>query len=418
MVDLFDKLKMEAGPLAKYSHLPDDYFFFPKLEGDIGPRMKFNGKEVLNWSLNNYLGLANHPEVRKTDADAAAQYGMGLPMGARMMSGNSLNHLELEKQLAAFEMKEDVMLLNFGYQGVVSIIDAIVDRKDVIVYDAESHACIIDGVRLHMGKRFVYLHNDMESLEKQLQRATKLAEETGGAILVITEGVFGMSGKQGDLKGVVELKKKYKFRLFVDDAHGFGTMGKTGAGTGEEQGVQDQIDLYFSTFAKSMASIGAFVAGPKNIIKYLRYSVRSQIYAKSLPMPLVVGALKRLELLKTQPELKNNLWKIVNAMQRGLKERGFNIGTTSSPVTPVLFKGGVGEAANMSMDLRENFNIFCSVVIYPVVPKDVIMFRIIPTAVHTLADVEETLSAFSKLKTKLDSGFYKEEALVSVTKGA
>lgn len=417
MVDLFDKLKMEAGPLAKYSHLPDDYFFFPKLEGEIGPRMKFNGKEVLNWSLNNYLGLANHPEVRKADADSAAQYGMGLPMGARMMSGNSVHHIELERQLAAIEMKDDVMLLNFGYQGVVSIIDALVDRKDVIVYDAESHACIIDGVRLHMGKRFVYLHNDMESLEKQLQRATKLAEETGGGILVITEGVFGMSGKQGDLKGVVEMKKKYKFRLFVDDAHGFGTMGKTGAGTGEEQGVQDDIDLYFSTFAKSMASIGAFVAGPKNIIKYLRYSVRSQIYAKSLPMPLVIGALKRLELLKTKPELKENLWKIVRAMQSGLKERGFNIGTTSSPVTPVLFKGGVGEAANMSMDLRENFSIFCSVVIYPVVPKDVIMFRIIPTAVHTLADVEETLNAFSKLKTKLDSGFYKEEALVSVTKG-
>lgn len=416
MVDLFDKLKMEAGPLAKYSHLPDDYFFFPKLEGDIGPHMKFNGKDVLNWSLNNYLGLANHPEVRKADAEAAAQYGMGLPMGARMMSGNSVNHIELERQLAAFEQKEDVMLLNFGYQGVVSIIDALVDRKDVIVYDAESHACIIDGVRLHMGKRFVYTHNDMDSLEKQLQRATKLADETGGGILVITEGVFGMSGKQGDLKGVVALKGKYNFRLFVDDAHGFGTMGKTGAGTGEEQGVQDQVDLYFSTFAKSMASIGAFVAGTKNIIKYLRYSVRSQIYAKSLPMPLVVGALKRLELLKTNPSMKDNLWKIVEAMQNGLKERGFNIGTTTSPVTPVLFKGGVGEAANMSMDLRENYGIFCSVVIYPVVPKDVIMFRIIPTAVHTLEDVERTLSAFSKLKTKLDSGFYREEALVSVTK--
>jgi glycine C-acetyltransferase len=416
MVDLFDKLKMEAGPLAKYSHLPDDYFFFPKLEGEIGPHMKFNGKDVLNWSLNNYLGLANHPEVRKTDGEAAAQYGMGLPMGARMMSGNSVNHLELERQLAEFEKKEDVMLLNFGYQGVVSIIDALVDRKDVIVYDAESHACIIDGVRLHMGKRFVYTHNDMESLEKQLQRATKLADETGGGILVITEGVFGMSGKQGDLKGVVALKSKYNFRLFVDDAHGFGTMGKTGAGTGEEQGVQDQVDLYFSTFAKSMASIGAFVAGSKNVIKYLRYSVRSQIYAKSLPMPLVVGALKRLELLKTNPSMKDNLWKIVNAMQNGLKERGFNIGTTTSPVTPVLFKGGVGEAANMAMDLRENYGIFCSVVIYPVVPKDVIMFRIIPTAVHTLEDVERTLSAFSKLKTKLDSGFYKEEALVSVTK--
>ncbi len=417
MVDLFEKLRMEAGPLAKYSHLPDDYFFFPKLEGEIGPRMKFNGKTVLNWSLNNYLGLANHPEVRKTDAEAAAQYGMGLPMGARMMSGNSVHHLELERQLAEFEKKEDAMLLNFGYQGVVSIIDALVDRKDVIVYDAESHACIIDGVRLHMGKRFVYTHNDMESLEKQLQRATKLADETGGGILVITEGVFGMSGKQGDLIGVVELKKKYNFRLFVDDAHGFGTMGKTGAGASEEQGVQDQVDLYFSTFAKSMASIGAFVAGDKHILKYLRYSVRSQIYAKSLPMPLVIGAMKRLELLKTQPQLKDNLWKVTRAMQSGLKERGFNIGTTTSPVTPVLFKGGVGEAANMSMDLRENYGIFCSVVIYPVVPKDVIMFRIIPTAMHTLEDVEMTLTAFSKLKEKLDNGFYKEEVLVSVTKG-
>jgi len=413
MVDLFSKLRMEAGPLAKYSHLPDDYFFFPKLEGDIGPRMKFNGKEVLNWSLNNYLGLANHPEVRKADAEGAAQYGLASPMGARMMSGNSVNHLELEKQLAEFVMKEDAMLLNYGYQGVFSIIDALVDRKDVIVYDSESHACIIDGVRLHMGKRFVYPHNNMENLEKQLQRATKLANETGGGILVITEGVFGMSGNMGDLKGIVELKKKYNFRLFVDDAHGFGTMGATGAGVGEEQGVQDQIDLYFSTFAKSMASIGAFVAGDKNILKYLRYTVRSQIYAKSLPMPLVLGALKRLELVKKHPELRADLKKIMVAIKDGLKDRGFSINPTK---TPVLFKGGVGEAANMAMDLRENSGIFCSVVIYPVVPKDVIMFRIIPTAAHTLADVELTLNAFSALKTKLDDGFYKKEELVSVTK--
>jgi len=416
MVDLFEKLKMEAGPLAKYSHLPPDYFFFPKLEGEIGPHMMFNGKKVLNWSLNNYLGLANHPEVRKADAEATAQYGLAYPMGARMMSGNSVNHLRLEKELAEFVKKQDVMLLNFGYQGVVSIIDALVNRKDVIVYDAESHACIIDGVRLHMGKRFVYAHNDMDSLEKQLQRATKLAEETGGGILVITEGVFGMSGNQGNLKGVVELKKKYNFRVFVDDAHGFGCMGPTGAGTGEEQGVMDQIDLYFSTFAKSMASIGAFVAGDKNILTYLRYSVRSQIYAKSMPMPLVIGALKRLELLRSKPELRQKLWTIVNAIQNGLRERGFYLGTTTSMVTPVLFKGGVGEAANMAMDLRENFGIFCSVVIYPVVPKDVIMFRIIPTAAHTLEDVERTLTAFSALKTKLDSGFYREEALVSVTR--
>ena len=416
MVDLFDKLKMEAGPLAKYSHLPDDYFFFPKLEGDIGPWMTFNGKKVLNWSLNNYLGLANHPEVRKADAEAAAQYGLAAPMGARMMSGNSVNHLKLERELAQFVGKEDAMLLNYGYQGVVSIIDALVDRKDVIVYDAESHACIIDGVRLHIGKRFVYTHNNMESLDKQLQRATKLAEETGGGILVITEGVFGMSGSQGNLKGVVELKKKYNFRLLVDDAHGFGTMGKTGAGVGEEQGVQDGIDLYFSTFAKSMASIGAFVAGSKAILKYLRYSVRSQIFAKSLPMPLVMGALKRLELLKTEPELKANLWKIAGAVQSGLRERGFYIGNTTTPVTPVLFKGGVGEAANMAMDLRETFNIFCSVVIYPVVPKDVIMFRIIPTAAHSMEDVAYTLETFSKLKTKLDAGEYRKEELVSVTR--
>jgi len=416
MVDLFEKLKMEAGPLAKYSHLPDDYFFFPKLEGEIGPWMNFNGKKVLNWSLNNYLGLANHPEVRKADAEATATYGLAAPMGARMMSGNSVHHLKLEGELARFVGKEDAMLLNYGYQGVVSIIDALVDRKDIIVYDAESHACIIDGVRLHMGKRFVFTHNNMESLDKQLQRATKLADETGGGILVITEGVFGMSGNQGNLKGVVELKKKYNFRLLVDDAHGFGTMGKTGAGVGEEQGVQDGIDLYFSTFAKSMASIGAFVAGSKPVLKFLRFSVRSQIFAKSLPMPLVIGALKRLELLQTRPELKDNLWTIVRAMQGGLRERGFYIGNTTSPVTPVLFKGGVGEAANMAMDLRENFNIFCSVVIYPVVPKDVIMFRIIPTAAHTLEDVKYTLETFSSLKTKLDAGFYKKEELVTVTK--
>lgn len=417
MVDLFDKLKMEAGPLAKYSHLPDDYFFFPKLEGEIGPRMRFNGREVLNWSLNNYLGLANHPEVRKADADATAKFGLAAPMGARMMSGNSVYHIEFEKQLADFVKKEDAMLLNYGYQGVLSIIDALVDRKDVIVYDSESHACIIDGVRLHMGKRFVFPHNNMENLEKQLQRATKLADETGGGILVITEGVFGMSGNMGDLKGIVALKKKYNFRLFVDDAHGFGTMGATGAGVGEEQGVQDQIDLYFSTFAKSMASIGAFVAGDKKILKYLRYSLRSQIYAKSLPMPLVIGGMKRLELVRKHPEFRENLHKVMKAMKDGLRARGFTIGDSQSPPTPVLFKGGVGEAANMSMDLRENYHIFCSVVIYPVVPKDVIMFRIIPTAAHTLADVEETLTAFSALKTKLDSGFYKEEALVSVTKG-
>ncbi len=415
-MDIFDKLRVEEGALGQHSHLPKDYFMFPKLEGEIAPRMRFNGKEVLTWSLNNYLGLANHPEIRKVDAQAAADWGLAYPMGARMMSGNSVHHIELEERLAEFIDKEAVMLLNYGYQGVLSIIDAVVDRKDVIVYDAESHACIIDGVRLHMGKRFVFPHNNIENLEKQLQRAEKITEETQGGILVITEGVFGMSGNMGKLREIVALKEKYQFRLLVDDAHGFGTMGETGAGTGEKLGVQDDIDIYFSTFAKSMASIGAFVGGVKPIVDYLRYTMRSQIFAKTLPMPLVIGAIKRLELLKTRPELKNNLWKIVNALQSGLKEHGFDIGTTQSPVTPVLFHGGIGEGANMAMDLRENYNIFCSMVIYPVVPKDVIMLRLIPTAVHTLEDVSETIKAFAAVKHKLDTGVYKREEIIAVTK--
>jgi glycine C-acetyltransferase len=412
-VDLFEKLLKNRGPLGQHAKDSHGYFTFPKLEGDIGTRMTFRGKERLVWSLNNYLGLANHPEVRKTDAEAAAEYGFGLPMGARMMSGNSNQHEELESQLADFEQKEDSILVNYGYQGMVSAIDCLVDRHDVIVYDSESHACIIDGVRLHMGKRFVYPHNDIENLEKQLERATKLTDESGGAILVITEGVFGMSGDQGKLKEIVALKERFNFRLFVDDAHGFGTMGKTGMGTGEEQGVQDGIDIYFGTFAKSMAMIGGFIATTENITEYLRYNMRSQIFAKSLPMPLVIGALKRLELLRTKPELKDNLWKIVNALQNGLKEAGFDIGKTQSPVTPVFMKGSLGEATNLIVDLRENYDIFCSAVIYPVVPKGIIILRLIPTAVHTLEDVSYTIDAFRKAYVKLKAGEYASEKIAS-----
>lgn len=404
------------GPLGMWADEAHGYYAFPKLEGPIGPRMIFNGKTRLTWSLNNYLGLANHPEVMKADADAAAQFGMAYPMGARMMSGNSDYHEQLEHDLAEFINKPDVILLNYGYQGVVSAIDSLVDRHDIIVYDAESHACIIDGMRLHLGKRFMYQHNNMESLEKQLQHASKLAEKTGGGILVITEGVFGMSGSQGKLKEIVDLKKKFNFRLFVDDAHGFGTMGKTGAGTGEEQNCQDGIDIYFSTFAKSMAGIGAFIGSTPEIVTYLRYNLRSQIYAKSLPMPMVIGAIKRLELLRTRPELKDNLWKVVNALQSGLKARGFNIGITTTPVTPVLLSGTIQEATHVTYDLRENYNIFCSMVVYPVVPKGVIMLRLIPTAVHTLEDVEETIEAFSAIKAKLDNNQYsKEEVAQKVT---
>jgi glycine C-acetyltransferase len=390
---------------------------FPKLEGEIASRMIFRGKKRLVWSLNNYLGLANHPEVRATDTAATAEFGMAYPMGARMMSGNSNYHEQLEQELAAFVGKPRALLVNYGYQGVLSAIDALVDRHDVIVYDAESHACIVDGVRLHAGKRFMFLHNDIASCEKQLQRATRLIEENGnkGGILLITEGVFGMTGAQGKLKEIAALKAKYNFRMLVDDAHGFGAMGATGAGTAEAQQVTDDVDIYFSTFAKSMASIGAFFATTPDIADFLRYNMRSQIFAKSLPMPIVIGALKRLELLRDRPELRKNLWTIVNALQQGLRERGFDLGKTTSPVTPVMMKGSLGEATALVVDLREHYNIFCSVVVYPVVPKDVILLRLIPTAAHTLEDVEETLSAFSAVSDKLKAGAYASDGVVSMS---
>lgn len=411
-MDLFNKIsKTMGGPLGQHQKWSHGYFSYPKLEGEIGPHMQFNGKEHLVWSLNNYLGLANHPEVREADAKAAADYGMAYPMGARMMSGNSIHHEELENDLAKFVGKADAFLLNYGYQGMVSIIDSLVDRNDVIVYDAESHACIIDGLRLHMGKRFVYKHNDMESCEKQLERATRLAEQTGGGILLITEGVFGMSGAQGKLKEVVELKKKFDFRLLVDDAHGFGTMGKTGAGTHEAQDCVDGVDVYFGTFAKSMAGIGAFVAGDKEVIDYLRYNMRSQIFAKALPMPMVLGLKKRFELLKSKPELREKLWQITNQLQKGLKERGFNIGVTNTMVTPVFLQGDLYEATALTKDLRENYGIFCSIVIYPVIPKGLILLRLIPTATHSPEDVERTLAAYSEMGEKLKAGYYKENKM-------
>lgn len=412
--DIFEKIKQNRGPIGQHAKESHGYFTFPKLEGPIGPHMLFRGKKRLNWSLNNYLGLADHPEVRKADADAAAEYGFGSPMGARMMSGNSNYHEQLESELSAYVQKEDTILCNFGYQAMVSAIDCLVDRRDVIVYDAESHACILDGVRLHMGKRYVFKHNDIEDCEKQLQRATKLAEEQGGAILVITEGVFGMRGDQGRLKEIVELKKKYNFRLFVDDAHGIGTLGKTGAGTGEEQGCQDGIDVYFGTFAKSFALIGGFISSDEQVVEYLRYNMRSQIFAKALPIPLVVGALKRLELMRTQPEFKNNLWNITNALQKGLVDAGFEIGETNSCVTPVYMNGSIPESTNLIYDLRENFNIFCSMVVYPVVPKGMIILRLIPTAVHTMEDVQYTIESFSKIVGKLKAGEYMSDKIAAV----
>lgn len=415
-MDIFEKLRSNWGPIGAAAKALNShhYFSFPKLEGEIGPHMKFRGMDVLNWSLNNYLGLANHPEVRKADAEGAEKWGLAYPMGARMMSGNSDLHEIFEKELAEFVGKKEAFLLNYGYQGVMSVIECVCDHRDVIVYDAEAHACLIDGIRLHkakMGQYYKFNHNDMESLEKNLIRATKLAEEKGGGVLVITEGVFGMSGKVGSLDKVVELKKKYNFRLLVDDAHGFGTMGANGGGVAELFGVAKEVDLYFSTFAKSMAAIGGFIAADDpDIIMYLKYNMRSQTYAKALPMPYVEAGRKRLELIKAHPELREKLWTIVNALQNGLRNLGFNIGETTSPVTPVFMQGlqgGLPEVTNMVRDLRENMGIFCSIVVYPVIPKGQIILRLIPTAAHTLEDVERTLKAFDNMRSKLDAGVYR-----------
>ena len=406
-MDLFDRILKQAGPLGKYAEVADGYYMFPQLEGELGNRMLFQGREVVCWSINNYLGLANHPDVRRADAESAARWGLAYPMGARMMSGETKQHKKLETALAHYVGKEEGYLLNYGYQGILSVIDALLTRHDVVVYDAESHACIVDALRMHMGKRFAYTHNDIASLDKNLERAQRLVQETGGGILVITEGVFGMRGDQGKLREIVALKDKYSFRLLIDDAHGFGMLGKTGAGTAEEQGVTDDVDLYFSTFAKSMALIGAFIAGPVDIIRFLRYNMRSQIFAKSLPMPIVEGALARFELLKTRPELREKLWANVRLLQGGLKARGFDIGDTNTCVTPVYMHGEVEEAMALVKDMRENYGVFCSIVVYPVIPKGMIILRLIPTAAHTEEDIQITLDAFSAVGDKLKSGFYK-----------
>ncbi len=414
MNDIFDKIRKDAGPIGRHAKASHGYFSFPKLEGELGSHMTFRGKEVLVWSLNNYLGLANHPEIRKVDAQAAKDWGLAYPMGARMMSGQTKYHEQLEDQLSEFMGKEDTFLLNFGYQGCMSTIDALLTRHDVLVFDSECHACMMDGARLHSGKRFRFQHNDMESFDKQLEHARKVVEQTGGGILVMTEGVFGMAGDQGKLKEIVECKAKYNFRLLVDDAHGFGQMGSHGRGTGDEQGVQDQIDIYFGTFAKSMASIGAFISGPEDVIMFLRYNMRSQTFAKSLPMPIVIGAMKRLEMMRTMPELKEKLWTITRALQEGLRKDGLDIGKTNSCVTPVYMKGNIPEATNVVLDLRENHGIFCSIVVYPVIPKGEIILRLIPTATHSLEDVKRTIESFKQVKTKLEAGEYKAESIANV----
>ena len=416
MKDLFDKFD-HKGPLGQYQEVAHGYFSFPKLEGELGPRMKFRGKECIIWSINSYLGITNHPEVRKADAEAAADYGLAYPMGARIMSGETDAHIQLEKELAEFTQKEGALLLNFGYQGIMSIVDACLSRHDVVVYDRDDHACIMDGIRMHQGPKYAFKHNDIDHFLVRMEQAKKEAEKRNSGILVITEGVFGMRGEQGILKEIVEHKEKYGFRLLVDDAHGFGTMGATGAGAGEEQGVQDQIDVYFSTFAKAMSGFGAFVSADKDIIEFFRYNLRSQVFAKSLCMPMVKGALTRLRLLREQPELREKLWKNVNQLQDGLREAGFDIGNTGACVTPVFMKGTPYEAGALIYDMRETYGIFCSIVLPPVIPKGQIILRLIPTAEHTTEDIETTLNAFREVRTKLEDGTY-EKMSQMLAKGA
>lgn len=412
MKDIFERLKESSGgPIGQYREKADGYFAFPKLEGELGPHMRFNGKEVLCWSINNYLGLANHPEIRKVDGEAATRWGMAYPMGSRMMTGQTALHEKLERELADFEKKEAAFEFNFGYQGILSTIDSLVCRHDVIVYDAEAHACLRDGIRLHIGKSIKFRHNDIVDCEKVLAKACAMADHQGGGVLLITEGVFGMTGALGILDQIAALKKKYDFRILIDDAHGFGVMGPNGRGTSEHFGVMDEIDIYIGAYAKSMATIGGFVATDKDIVTYLRYNMRSQMYAKSLPMPIVEGCLKRLEIIRSEEgdQLRAKLWQVTRTLQDGFRNLGYDIGPSEACVTPVFLQCGVNQAANIAMDLRENYNIFCSIVTYPVIPPGMLIFRIIPTAAHSMEDVNYTLNAFREIKEKLAKGEYDKD---------
>ena len=396
-MDLFDKLNSRNSPLGPFTSDGYGYYTFPRLEGPIGPEMTFNGKPVVVWSVNDYLGIANNPVIRDYDAKVAAEYGFSTPMGARLMTGNSRQHEALEEELADFVHKPAAFLLNYGYQGISSMIQSLVSRNDFLIYDELSHACIVDGKQLAVCKKYVYKHNDICSLEKQLERVSKIARPDSG-ILVITEGVFGMTGDLGKLREIVDLKKKYDFRLLVDDAHGLGTMGKDGSGTGTHLGCQDGIDLYFGTFAKSVALIGAFVATKPEVVTFLRANVRSQIFAKSLPMPIVLSARKRIAMIREHQEWRDQLWNNTLQLRKGLREIGYNVLPSESPVTPVLTKGSTDLAQTFMRILREDHGIFVSGVTYPVVPKGLVLLRLIPTANHTADHINRTITAFEAIR--------------------
>ena len=396
-MDLFDKLETRPSPLGEFTSNGYGYYTFPKLDGPIGPEMKFNGKDVVVWSVNDYLSVGNHPRIREVDKNAAEKYGLSAPMGARLMTGNSDEHEALERELADFIHKPKALLLNYGYQGIMSVIHSLVDRNDFLIYDELSHACIVDGKQLAMAEKSVFKHNDMESLEKQLKRASKKLKPNS-SILVVTEGVFGMTGDLGKLKEIIALKEKYPFRLLVDDAHGFGTLGHDGSGAGTQLGCHDGIDIYFGTFAKAVALIGAFVAAEPRVIEFLKANTRSQIFAKSLPMPIVVSARERIKLIRKNPQWREQLWENTKKLRSGLVELGYNVLPSESPVTPVLTEGSTDLAQTIMREMREEHGVFVSGVAYPVVPKGVVLLRLIPMAGHTDAHIEKTLKAFEAIK--------------------
>jgi glycine C-acetyltransferase len=396
-MDLFEKLENRPGPLGKFTSNGYGYYTFPKLEGPLGPVMKFNDKDVVVWSINDYLGIGNNEQVREIDTRVTQKYSLSAPMGARLMTGNSTEHEALENELADFVHKPDALLLNYGYQGIMSVIHCLVDRNDFLIYDELSHACIVDGKQLAMGETSVYKHNDIDSLEKQLKRATAKLKPNS-SILVVTEGVFGMTGDLGKLKEIIALKEKYPFRLLVDDAHGFGTLGDDGSGTGTHLGCQDGVDIYFGTFAKSVALIGAFVATEPRVREFLKANARSQIFAKSLPLPIVATARERIKLIRQNPQWREKLWENTLKLRNGLKDIGYNVLPSESPVTPVLTEGSTELCTTIMRELREEHGVFVSGVAYPVVPKGMVLIRLIPMATHTDKHIEKTLNAFEAIK--------------------
>ncbi|MCH9633796.1 MAG: 8-amino-7-oxononanoate synthase/2-amino-3-ketobutyrate coenzyme A ligase [Chlamydiae bacterium] len=400
--DLFHKCYQKEGLFSNVREGKDNYYAQPILEGPLGPHMTFNGQKMIVWSINDYLGLAGHPEPTARAKEVLEAFGTAYPMGARLMSGFTQNHQTFEAKLAKFAQKESALLFNYGYLGVLGVITSIMGPRDTVIIDHDSHACIVDGAKLATTRRNqfrVFRHNDMDHLEKILK---SINQDRKGGILIVTDGIYGMTGEVAPLKEICALKEKYNARLLVDDAHGIGIMGATGRGTGEHLGVQDKIDLYFSTFAKCFAGIGGFVAGDKEIIEHITWNARPVIFAKNLPLIYSDSLSATLDVIEREPERREKLWEIATYMQRRFKEEGFDIGNTTSPITPVFLSISGLEAIKDAIHiLREEFHIFASGVMYPVVPRGVFLLRLVPSCRHTFDDVNKTIEAFIQIKERI-----------------